>query len=85
VIMHAYVNELRKRGEAELAKQEETRKADHQIARDRLTPLETQLQKLISIGLRNLSIIEIIIRIKNSRAKRNSKLPWAKENIILRP
>jgi len=46
--MNAYVKELKRLGEAEIAEYAEIREADHQTARDRLTPLETRLEKLLS-------------------------------------
>jgi hypothetical protein len=46
--MNAYVNAMNAEFEPEQAKREEARKADHQIARDRLTPLNTRLEKLLS-------------------------------------
>jgi hypothetical protein len=46
--MNAYIKELMKQGEAEVAERHEIRKTEQKAVRDRLTPLETRLQKLLA-------------------------------------
>jgi len=47
--MNAYVTQLKKLGEAEIAERSKmVCEAEHKAARDRLTPLETRLEKLLS-------------------------------------
>jgi hypothetical protein len=46
--MNAYVKELMKQGEAEIAERNRIRKTEQQAVRDRLSPLESRLAKLLS-------------------------------------
>ncbi len=46
--MSAYVNQLKALAEAEQVKQSEIRDTEQQAVRDRLTPLETRLEKLLT-------------------------------------
>ncbi len=54
--MSAYVNQLKALAEAEQVKQAKIRDTEQQTVRDRLTPLETRLEKLLTtipVGVQN--------------------------------